>query len=378
MGKLWLGTIVLAFMIVSSGAPASEHDRSGDYYRPLADAPTPPAPLEMSLPIFQYPSTFYEFDPLIQTYLPPNDTNDTNANQPIWWSVILAVFDWVWRGIKDPQTFATIVLAILTFCYVKSTLRQTSAIRRSAIASVQSARAARIAAEIAEHALVKTEPAFLFHRGVAIAAITGVDGHIRGWRFMLSWHNSGSTPAKGVLMNTGLYWVDKVDVVEDVADLPREFDFPDTYGFREPTDRVRLSIGPGGEIAGDPKDIEISELERAYHRQCRIFIWGWVDYNDIFPQTPRHRTEYCFEIVVSSDPSRHEAGTSTFMFFAYGTHNGIEEECYRKAGEKARQVLYNETIWPLQRQPDLAHAHRRIALTHLTHLRSESSAGRPA
>jgi hypothetical protein len=188
--------------------------------------------------------------------------------------------------------------------------------------------------------------AFLFNRGLGFAAIKGIDGGIRGWRFIFNWRNGGTTPARRVFMHTSLYMVDKADPVNDTGDLPQDFDFPDTYGFREPIEQVLLSIGPQGEMADSPKDIDISDLIHASGGRKRIFIYGWAEYTDIFAGTPRHRTEFCFEVIIVTNPMSDAAGTSTFLMTAYGSHNGSEDECHRKAGEMARQVPFGARIWP--------------------------------
>jgi hypothetical protein len=199
---------------------------------------------------------------------------------------------------------------------------------------------------LAETALTSAEQAFLFQHGVAITPIKGIDGMMRGWQFIFSWKNSGSTPARRVLLHTSLHTLLRTNPLTDPGDLPSDFDFPDTYGFREPTEQVRLSIGPQGEMASNPKTIDMFDLDEAYSRRRRIFMYGWADYTDIFPKTPRHRTEFCFEIVTIVKPDEELAGRSPFLYFAYGRHNGAEDECYRKADETARQVPYDTPVWP--------------------------------
>jgi hypothetical protein len=204
----------------------------------------------------------------------------------------------------------------------------------------------RRSVRIAEAALTSAEQAFLFQHSVVIIPIKDPDGFMRGWQFIFGWKNSGSTPARRVFLHTSFHMVLKPDPVADSGDLPPNFDFPDTYGFREPTEQVQLSIGPQGEMASNPKTIDVLDLDEAYSRRMRIFMYGWADYTDIFPKTPRHRTEFCFEIVVASHPDEEVTGRSPFLFFAYGPHNGAEDECYRNADEKARQVPYDTPIWP--------------------------------
>jgi hypothetical protein len=258
----------------------------------------------------------------------------------------LAVATWV-------LAFATILLVVTVAAQACLFLWQLGLMREglddakeAAGAAQKSADAAERASKLAEQALVQVEPAFLFNHGLAINSITGTDGHLRAWRFMFNWKNAGCTPARRVLMHTSLHFVDVANALEDPGDLPSDFDFPDTYGFREPTEQVPLSIGPQGEMADNPKVIDIFDLITAYRRKRRIFLYGWAEYCDIFPNTRRHRTEFCFEVIVVANPESDVAGISTFLMSAYGRHNGAEDECYREAGDTARQAPFDSQIWP--------------------------------
>ncbi len=34
-----------------------------------------------------------------------------------------------------------------------------------------------------------------------------------------------------------------------------------------------------------------------------IYLWGWIKYRDVFPNTPEHTTRFCWLILVTGNPS---------------------------------------------------------------------------
>jgi hypothetical protein len=49
--------------------------------------------------------------------------------------------------------------------------------------------------------------------------------------------------------------------------------------------------------------------------QAQLFLFGWVEYDDIFPDTMRHRLEYCYEVRIQV------GGQWLTNFDTYGPHN---------------------------------------------------------
>jgi hypothetical protein len=95
--------------------------------------------------------------------------------------------------------------------------------------------------------------------------------------------NSGTTSARNVEGATNYQvWP---------YDLPEDFDFRDL----ETYEMHLLAIGPREEsftsVTIDLKAVwRVSEGER-------LFVWGWMTYDDVFPDSPMRLTEFCFEIV---------------------------------------------------------------------------------
>jgi hypothetical protein len=135
------------------------------------------------------------------------------------------------------------------------------------------------------------------------------------WTFFPVWKNSGNTPTKRAI-STINSWIG-----ENAGELPTDFDFPD-YGTPG-----RNFVGPGSVMHGGRVDLAIEQLEKIRAGSVRAYLWGWIEYDDVFPGTERHRSEFCFEIRVTGNPIYKEGG---FAFPLHGPFNGYDEDCYLK------------------------------------------------
>jgi hypothetical protein len=99
--------------------------------------------------------------------------------------------------------------------------------------------------------------------------------------------------------------------------MPADFDFPDgaTAG---PTVAM---IGPGSTVHSAHIDIPAPLLDHAAAGNQFLYFWGWIDYDDVIDGTPRHRTEFCFQI-------RKQQGMASF--WPHGRFNGADNECLQK------------------------------------------------
>jgi hypothetical protein len=109
------------------------------------------------------------------------------------------------------------------------------------------------------------------------------------------WENSGSTPAEDQITWTN--W-------KPFADVPDK----DFYLFDHFQGKWVASgkgnpdigfIGPHAVKYGHTLTIPIEYLEAAGLGSCRLFVWGWTQYNDVFLKNRSHRTEFCNEIAVA-------------------------------------------------------------------------------
>lgn len=108
-------------------------------------------------------------------------------------------------------------------------------------------------------------------------------------RFVPLWRNAGSTPTIDAVHRLNTM------VLHDGEELEDDFDFPD-FG-----PAGKTLIGPHGETPMRAFDLTIEKMNAILEGRSRAYAWGWIEYRDIYPDTPLHRSEFCFEIKVSAD-----------------------------------------------------------------------------
>jgi hypothetical protein len=181
-------------------------------------------------------------------------------------------------------------------------------------ATRDAARAGQRAAAVAERALTRLQQAFVFPKDFSpVGIVTNASGPAIRVRF--KWHNSGATPARNVQSHVGWeHWQ---------HDIPANFPFSDPGGGARPNSYV----APHADLPSAAVDIDLPIIEAARVGQIRLFLWGFVSYDDIFAGTPPHITKFCWEIQVRGDSAyatnaRLELSTTT-----HDRHNCIDEDC---------------------------------------------------
>jgi hypothetical protein len=61
-------------------------------------------------------------------------------------------------------------------------------------------------------------------------------------------------------------------------------------------------------MTGNSYQISLKEIFEIKAGTKTIYIWGRAEYNDVFPGTGRHYTNFCHKIVVAGDPTIVESG----------------------------------------------------------------------
>ena len=135
--------------------------------------------------------------------------------------------------------------------------------------------------------------------------------------------NSGATPTKRLIHHSSWKAFE--------GDIPENFDFPD-LGDQE---KVPVVIGPGGEILSAPLIIPANNVESAMKGVDAIYMWGWIDYDDVFPDSPRHRTEFCSKLLL---PGLNDAGFPVVQTLHYKRHNGSDDECLKPPSPYVKPV----------------------------------------
>lgn len=138
-------------------------------------------------------------------------------------------------------------------------------------------------------------------------------GDIHHFRMGAIVENGGATPTRKAIINVN-------HELRDTA-LPSNFTFPDG----ELTENA--AIGPGGTYGTPGFFVSIADIRKIIAKEKKLYVWGWIDYNDVFDDTPRHRTEFCFDISPDEVPD----GTNLYMRFpTHGRYNGIDGDCVRQ------------------------------------------------
>lgn len=156
--------------------------------------------------------------------------------------------------------------------------------------------------------------------GYRFASVIGVGGteilgQIHNYRISVVVENVGATPTRFGLGN--INWELRDD------ELPDDFQFPDG-GIVE-----FAAIGARGTFNTPDFFMTFSNIEKVIAKQKKLYVWGWIDYNDVFEDTPRHRTEYCFDIRPDVVPD----GRNIYMRFpTHGRFNGTDGDCLRQPG----------------------------------------------
>jgi hypothetical protein len=130
-----------------------------------------------------------------------------------------------------------------------------------------------------------------------------------------------------VLTNVGRTPARRVNVVWSVGELPpaegSSRDLVPTY----PQAPLRIShLSAAGKVtpeatAFDPMLSDDDEMTASHE----AVVFGSVDYDDIFSDSVRHRTEFCAQVVIRRDPAMPERFDWTFTPSAF--HNATDDDC---------------------------------------------------
>lgn len=186
-----------------------------------------------------------------------------------------------------------------------------------AVAAGKQAEAARIANTTTREALTSVQRAFISFSGTASANKTISANKVTELVFTLPWVNAGVTPTKNA--------ESQVNWRPFPGDLPPNFTFPDLGEVQ-----FRQFEIPPREFGNATLTIPIAVFDAARKRSIRLFVWGWITYNDIFDKTPMRLSEFCDEIVdikSSTEDIVDPSANITWQFSLCRTHNCSDEQC---------------------------------------------------
>jgi hypothetical protein len=236
-----------------------------------------------------------------------------------------APFDW--RGHFLCEIKATdIAIAgfglFLVLSIVFQSLFQGLWMRRMLVASERTSR-------VVDESLVSAQRAYVFLREFRVNLVKNpLNEEIQTCTIQAIWENTGATPTRNGRSHVNWKFFER--------SIPSEFDFPD---FDEVGNRVlsygaykSLIVGPRAIALAPLLDIEPTILKQARDLQGRVLIWGWAEYDEVFGDAKRHRTEFCYQLVVTGSPA------SWVGFSQYRAYNGADEDCTKKPTALVRAV----------------------------------------
>ena len=117
------------------------------------------------------------------------------------------------------------------------------------------------------------------------------------------WANSGRSPPRDMIVKVDWRWV------HFEAELAADFDYP----YSRPA--MKMLVGPETTEWSAPVEIPRNLANEAANGTRTIYIWGRVDYLDIFDAAKPHFTEWCYRIYIPT------GAPQNWQFVAYGDRN---------------------------------------------------------
>jgi hypothetical protein len=116
--------------------------------------------------------------------------------------------------------------------------------------------------------------------------------------------------------------------IEPPLEITNDFDLAgfDVWDGGMPQVPTPLFISPRGTTGSHPTSIPLVKVEAIADKKLFMYLWGWARYNDIFPDTKRHITRYCWKVSFTRTGT---APTETFQFRSDSClHNNCsDDEC---------------------------------------------------
>jgi hypothetical protein len=199
---------------------------------------------------------------------------------------------------------------------------QSRDLQASIAVAQEAANAAAKSAAASARAVVDIQRALIVPTQFHSTAIVRND-RVIAYRIAAVFENTGTTVARRF---TGT-----ANIVMWKGPLPEDFKYPDRMEAIAPNAFVapRLKIP-------FPVDIAIQDLLDIMNKKMRGFIYGWVEYDDVFTSSARRRTEFCVEIEIIGNPlvMPSKGAPAPLGFAGYGRYNGTDEDCFYKPGQK--------------------------------------------
>jgi hypothetical protein len=189
--------------------------------------------------------------------------------------------------------------------------------------------ASRKSAALADEALMSAQRPYVFLKEIQVSLTKNpINEEIQTCTLQPVWENTGATPTRNGRSHVSWKYFER--------SVPADFDFSD---FDDLGNRILsydayrpLIVGPKATALSPVINIEPAILRQVRDLQGKLLVWGFAEYDEIFPGAKRHRTEFCYQVAVSGSPASHVG------FSQYHLHNGVDEDCSKKPTVLAREA----------------------------------------
>jgi len=149
---------------------------------------------------------------------------------------------------------------------------------------------------ITKESLISVQRAVVLPSGEITGGRFGPPNSVGYMTLAFGFENVGSTATRGMLMHLNYDFM--------TTEIPRTFDFHDLRVNGKVPPNTPAVLGPHAKNASISTDeIPAVSIKAIEDHQLRMYIWGWVRYRDIFKDTPRPLTEFCYELTgFTEDP----------------------------------------------------------------------------
>jgi hypothetical protein len=179
-----------------------------------------------------------------------------------------------------------------------------------------------VQAYLMRSAIVHSNRCYIALSGVNIDQIPDANQQTTGVLVTVRWENGGNTPTRNMMNRVN--WEMRLD------SLPSDFDFPDLQSETGESPAI-VVLGPKQNMGGQSFFVSAHHLIALRAKYARLYCWGYASYRDVFRLSTLHKTEFCFELRVDRVQSTEVAMVIADMYYK---HNGIDQDCYHKPGEK--------------------------------------------
>ncbi len=242
-----------------------------------------------------------------------NQKDDLKAQQSMAWAAIsMTNAVWAQFGLGIIGIILLAVTARYAYRAAKAAENAVKEAREATRAATRGVQAAEATTQIAERQLQtyvsQDEPEW------KRLLNPKTDEHI-GYALMIMWRNVGATPASRCRT--------RVAYAIFPNGFTSDFDYPEGDVDKQPKPQTS-HLGPNGQL-GSYIEFKLADINKAARREIDLVVWGWIEYDDVFPDTPRRRTEFSYKVEPRGKPENFQFG-----LLAIGPHNGADEDCYRK------------------------------------------------